>query len=37
MFENLRKGLRDVLDRFGRKGLLTRSDIEEGLMILRKY
>ncbi|HOL82893.1 MAG TPA: signal recognition particle receptor subunit alpha, partial [Caldisericia bacterium] len=36
MFENLRKGLRDVLDRFGRKGLLTRSDIEEGLNDFKK-
>jgi len=36
MFENLRKGLRDVLDRFGRKGLLTRNDIEEGLNNFKK-
>ncbi|HON83788.1 MAG TPA: signal recognition particle receptor subunit alpha, partial [Caldisericia bacterium] len=36
MFENLRKGLRDVLDRFGRKGLLTRNDIEEGLNDFKK-
>ncbi|MCX8095515.1 MAG: signal recognition particle receptor subunit alpha [Caldisericia bacterium] len=36
MFENLRKGIRDILDRFGRKGLLTRNDIEEGLNELKK-
>lgn len=36
MFESLRKGLRDVLDKFGRKGLLTRSDIEEGLKDFKK-
>lgn len=36
MFENLRKGLRDVLDRFSRKGLLTRNDIEESLIEFKK-
>lgn len=36
MFENLRKGIRNVLDRFGRKGLLTKSDIEEGLNEFKK-
>ncbi|MDI6861694.1 MAG: signal recognition particle receptor subunit alpha [Caldisericia bacterium] len=36
MFENIRKGIRDILDKFGRKGLLTRSDIEEGLNEFKK-
>lgn len=36
MFESIRKGIRDILDKFGRKGLLTRSDIEEGLSELKK-
>lgn len=36
MFENLRKGIRDILDRFGRKGLLSKSDIEEGLSEFKK-
>mgnify|MGYP005831813485 CR=1 FL=1 len=36
MFESLKKGIRDILDRFGRKGLLTKSDIEEGLKDFKK-
>jgi len=36
MFESLKKGIRDVLDKFGRKGLLTRNDIEEGLNDFKK-
>lgn len=36
MFESLKKGIRDILDKFGRKGLLTRSDIEEGLKDFKK-
>jgi signal recognition particle subunit SRP54 len=36
MFENLRKGIRDILDRFGRKGLLSRSDIEDALNDFKK-
>lgn len=36
MFEILRKGVRDILDRFGRKGLITRNDIEEALVDFKK-
>ncbi|MGB9749721.1 MAG: signal recognition particle protein [Caldisericia bacterium] len=36
MFESLRKGLRDVLDKFGRKGLITRNDVEEGINDFKK-
>ncbi len=36
MFEILRKGVRDILDRFGRKGLLSRNDIEEALIDFKK-
>jgi len=36
MFEKISSGIKEFLDRFGRRGLLTKRDIEDGLEFFKK-
>ncbi|RLD14295.1 MAG: signal recognition particle protein [Caldiserica bacterium] len=36
MFDKISSGIKEFLDRFGRKGLLTKKDIEDGLEFFKK-
>lgn len=36
MFDKISSGIKEFLDRFGRKGLLTKKDIEDGLNFFKK-